>query len=228
MESVACGYARVSTLLKGQDVDNQLVPIREFCRARGFKLVVEFTDEGISGAKERRPGLDRMLAEARRGKFKTIIVAEISRLARDVRHLLNLLNELQEVGVNVVSLRENIDLGSTFGRAMVAMIGILAQVERDLLRERIKSALETKRLAAQATGKRFNIGRPTVVTPEIAQRIIDLRAQGHSIRQIAKLTEGPSGQSVGKSTIERVLREYRRCADRPESSHELSIKRRRA
>lgn len=205
----AC-YCRISTLVHGQSLENQLVPIREFAGARGFEIVEEYCDEGISGAKEKRRGLDLMLAGAKRGLFKTLIVMEISRLARDVRHLLNLLHELDRIGVTVISIREGIEFSSVLGRAMVAMIGVLVSVERDLLRERIKSALHTKRLAAEAAGKRFNIGRPTVVTPEVAQRIVDLRAKGYSIRGIAKLIDSPAGKPIGKTTIERVLREARR------------------
>ncbi len=209
LTKAAC-YCRISTLTHGQSLQNQLVPIREFAGARGFEIVEEYSDEGISGAKEKRRGLDLMLAGARRGLFKTLIVMEISRLARDVRHLLNLLHELDRIGVTVISIREGIEFSSVLGRAMVAMIGVLVSVERDLLRERIKSALHTKRLAAEAAGKRFNIGRPTVVTPEVAQRIVDLRAKGHSIRGIAKLLDSPTGKPIGKTTIERVLREARR------------------
>jgi DNA invertase Pin-like site-specific DNA recombinase len=205
----AC-YCRISTLIHGQSLENQLVPIREFAKARSFHLVKEYSDEGISGAKERRKGLDQMLSDAKRGLFKVLIVMEISRLARDVRHLLNLLFELDRIGVTVISIREGVEFSSVLGRAMVAMIGVLVSVERDLLRERIKSALNTKRLAAEQAGKRFNIGRPPVITPEIAKQIIDLRAQGHSIRRIAKLIESPVGKPIGKTTIERVLREYRR------------------
>lgn len=221
-------YARISTLshIHGQDLMNQITPIRELAKSRGLTIIQEYSDEGISGARERRPALDAMLADAKRGKFKYLIVMEISRLARDTRHLLNLLFELEQIGCSVISIREGIQFDTPMGKAMVAMIGIMMTVEKDLLRERIKSALQTKRLAAQAAGKRFNIGRPTVITPELAQKVIDLRAKGHSIRQISKLVQSPTGSPLGKTTVERVLREARTKSNCPESPSKPAINRR--
>ena len=204
-ERIAAAYCRISTLIHGQDIKNQLVPIRDFASARGFRLTAEFCDEGISGAKERRPALDAMLADAKLGKFKTLIVMEISRLARDVRHLLNLLHELDRIGVSVVSIREGIEFNSVMGRAMIAIIGILVSVERELLRERIKTALQTKRLAAEQAGKHFSIGRPRILNPTVEAEIVSLRAKGLSIRQIVQAMN----KRVGRTTVERVLREYR-------------------
>ena len=194
----AASYCRISTLNHGQDITNQLEPIRQFCQARGFELLAEYSDEGISGATERRKGLDSLLLDARKGKFKTVVVVEISRLARDVRHLLNLLHELNEIGVSVVSIREGIDFNSTMGKAMVSMIGILMQVEKDLLKERIKSALAVKKLTAEKTGNGWRSGRPTKVTPALEQEIINLRKSGLSIRQIARKL------SISKTSVLRV------------------------
>ena len=149
-------YARCSTApTKGQDVSNQLTPLRQIAHDRGFQIVHEFCDEGVSGAKERRGGLDAMLASAKKGEFKTLLVMEISRLARDVRHLLNLLHELERIGVSVISIREGFEFDSVMGKAMVAMIGILVSVERELLRER-----DQERPPHQETSRRPN--RPTV------------------------------------------------------------------
>jgi DNA invertase Pin-like site-specific DNA recombinase len=94
-------YARVSTLLN-QDPNNQIIPIKQFAESRNLKIVHEYVDRGISGSKERRPGLDQLVKDARSGKFKVLIVYSIDRLARDTRHLLNLINELSHYGVNLI------------------------------------------------------------------------------------------------------------------------------
>jgi DNA invertase Pin-like site-specific DNA recombinase len=167
--------------------------------ARGFNLEKTYSDEGISGATEKRKGLDQMLADAKRGHFKVLIVMEISRLARDVRHLLNLLHQLDEIGVAVISIREGIEFNSTMGRAMVAMIGILMSVERDLLRERIKTALAVKKMTAQKTGNGWRCGRPPL-SKEVQDKILILRKSGMSIRAISREL------GIGKTSAERAIR----------------------
>lgn len=118
----AAAYGRISTLVHGQDINNQLEPIKQVAEARGFDLVKIYKDEGISGATERRKGLDLMLADAKRGTFKVLVVMELSRIARDVRHLLNTLHELHQVGVSLVSIREGIEFNDTpFSKGMVAL-----------------------------------------------------------------------------------------------------------
>lgn len=198
----AAAYCRISTVIHGQDINNQLVPIEDFCQARGFKLVGTYCDEGVSGARERRKELDRMVADAKKGKFKTLVVMEISRLARDVRHLLNLLHTLSELGVGVVSIREGVEFNSTFGKAMVAMIGVLVSVERDLLRERIKTALHTKKMTALKNGTNWRMGRPPL-QDDLKQKVIGLRKDGLSVRKIAKRL------GIGKTSVERILRGHR-------------------
>lgn len=201
----AAAYYRISTLVHGQSIQNQSVPVREYIRSKSLKLTGEYSDEGISGAKEKRKGLDALLADARRGKFQILVVMEISRLARDSRHLLNLLFELKNLSISVVSLREGFSSDSSMGSAMIAMIGVLMQVDRDLLRERIKSALQVKKLAAKQTNNGWTCGRPSVLTPDICRRIIELRGQGLTIRGISLALD----RKVGKTTVERILREYR-------------------
>lgn len=192
-------YCRISTLLKGQDIDNQRKPLHEFAKGRGFEVVSEYIDEGISGATERRKGLDALVADAKRGKFKVILVMEISRIARDVRHLLNLLHELQAIGVSVCSVREGIDYSTPMGKAMLSMIGILMQVERELLAERIKTALAVKKLTAEQTGSGWKAGRPSKMNPELELEVMALKNAGNSIRQIARRL------SISKTTVLRVV-----------------------
>lgn len=198
----AAAYGRISTLTHGQDIQNQLEPIRQVAEARGFDLVKIYKDEGISGATERRKGLDLMLADARRGTFKVLVVMELSRIARDVRHLLNTLHELQQVGVSLVSIREGIEFNdSPFAKGMVTMIGLLVTIERDLLRDRIKTALAIRKQTAAATGSGWRCGRPPKINPELIDSVKKLRDSGSSIRQTAKAL------NVSKTTVLRICRE---------------------
>ena len=117
----AVAYARVSTLLK-QEPEHQLVPIRGVIANRGLKLVDEYIDR-ISGSNERRKELDRLISDARMGKFKVIVIYALDRLARDTRFLLNLIHELNGYGISIISLRESIDLSTSVGRAVLQLTG---------------------------------------------------------------------------------------------------------
>lgn len=205
-------YGRISTLVHGQDLQNQIQPIKQLAEARGFDLVKIYTDEGISGATERRKGLDLMLADAKRGVFKVLIVMELSRIARDVRHLLNTLHELQQVGVSLLSIREGIEFNnSPFAKGMVTMIGLLVTIERDLLRDRIKTSLAVRKQAAIATGSNWRCGRPSKINPELIDAVKKLRAAGSSIRQTAKAL------NVSKTTVLRICRQgQNRDSEEPE------------
>ena len=195
----AVAYARVSTLL-GQDPENQLIPIRELARTRDLDLLNEYVDKGISGAKDRRPALDEMIKAARLGKFKLLIIYSIDRLARDTRHLLNLINELSHYGVSLVSLRESIDFSTPIGQATLTIFGAVAELEKNIISERIKNALAAKKLTAQQTNSDWRCGRPLLLTDQTSSRVIELREKGHSIRAIARILQ------ISKSSVERSLR----------------------
>jgi len=201
----ACAYARVSTLLN-QDPELQLVNIREYAKSRGYEIVEEYCDHGVSGIRESRPGLDRLIKDAKRKRFDVVIVSGIDRIGRSTRHLLNLIHELAECGVSLVSLREQIDLTTPMGAAVLAILAAIAQLERDLTRERIRSALAAKKLAAQQSGNGWRCGRPMIVDSAIENEISRLRNQGLSFRAISRKFEG----RVSKTTVERVLRRNRR------------------
>ncbi len=200
-QSVAA-YCRVSTLL-GQTNDNQLTPIREFCTARGFTLATEreYCDQGISGAKERRPALDQLLADARRGKFKVIIVAALDRFGRNVKHLLTMLDELNALGVKFISLRENIDLSTPQGQLIMTVLAAFSQLEREITRQRIREALAARKIMAAQTNSGWRCGRPNVVTAEVRQKILMLHLQGQSIRRI---TDGIN-RVCSHSTVAKVI-----------------------
>ena len=198
LKSVA--YARVSTLL-GQDPENQLTHIRAFAEARGFIQAGEYIDR-ISGVKERRKGLDELVRDARMGKFKVLVVSGIDRLARDTRHLLNLIYELDGYGVALISLRESIDFTSPMGKAALTILGAIAELERELCRERIRSALAAKKLTAEKTG--WRTGRPPL-KPEVIEQVIELHKRGHSLRQIASQLSG----QISKSSVERIVKQHK-------------------
>lgn len=195
----AAAYSRVSTLL-GQDPENQLIPIRQMAISRNIEIIHEYIDRGISGAKDRRPALDQLIKDARAGKFKILLIYSIDRLARDTRHLLNLINELSHYGVSLISLREAIDLTTAIGQATMTILGAVAQLERELIRERIRNALAAKKLAAKQSNSNWRCGRPTVLNDGIEKKALSLRAKGHSIRAIARMLE------ISKSSVERILK----------------------
>jgi DNA invertase Pin-like site-specific DNA recombinase len=145
-------YARVST--GDQTCDNQLRDLREYCRARGWTEVRELTDTGFSATKERRPALDKLIVEVKARRVDVVVVAAFDRLGRSVRHLVTSLELFRHLGVEFISLREQIDTGSPLGQAVFVIVSAIAELERSLIVERVKSGLRR----ARAEGKR--LGRP--------------------------------------------------------------------
>jgi len=170
-------YARVSTF--EQVPENQLTALRAFGTARGW-AVTEFVDHGVSGAKERRPQLDAMLADVRRRKFDLVLVTKLDRLARSTRHLVMLAGELEALGVDLVVLDQAIDTTTPSGRLLFHMLAAIAEFERDLIVDRVRAGLAR----ARAQGKR--LGRPRIHYVDVT-RAAELRAQGHSWRVTARL-----------------------------------------
>jgi DNA invertase Pin-like site-specific DNA recombinase len=169
-------YGRVST--KDQTTENQLQPLREYAAARGLEVLDVCVDVGVSGRKEGRPGLDKVMALARARAVDAVLVAAFDRFGRSLAHLVRALEEFEHLGVGFISLREQLDLGSPTGRVMFAVIGAMAEFERELIRERIRAGLAR----ARAQGKR--LGRP----PRVYHRdqVLPLREAGHSQRAIAQ------------------------------------------
>ena len=167
-------YLRVSTL--DQHPESQLHDLRSLAAQRGFEIVQEYTDK-ISGARAKRPGLDQLLADARRGKFDVVLVWAFDRIARSVRHFLEVIDELAHLEIEFVSFRENIDTGGPLGRAMIVIIGAIAELERNLIIERVRAGMRRARLEGQ------RIGRPRLEVDRQALRRD--RAQGRSLSQLA-------------------------------------------
>jgi DNA invertase Pin-like site-specific DNA recombinase len=167
-------YTRVST--GDQHPETQLYDLRELAKQRRYEIVREYTDT-ISGAKSKRPGLDQLLADARRHRFDVVLVAAFDRVARSVRHFLEVLDELNHLGIEFVSFRENIDTGGPLGRAVVVIVGAIAELERSLIVERVKAGMRRARLEGRQIGRRpLNIDR---------QQVVADRCSGMSLTQVA-------------------------------------------
>jgi DNA invertase Pin-like site-specific DNA recombinase len=168
-------YARVSTLDKGQDTEVQLTDLRSY--AQGWTVVGEYVDKGQSGAKDRRPELDRLMRDARKRKIDLILCWRLDRLGRSLKHLILTLDELQGLGVGFVSYNENLDLTSSTGRLMFQLLGAFAEFERNMIRERVIAGLNH----AKAKGKR--LGRPGVDLD--LMKLNEMRGQGLTMRAMA-------------------------------------------
>jgi DNA invertase Pin-like site-specific DNA recombinase len=184
-------YMRVSTV--DQHPETQLHDLRQMAAQRGFEIVAEYTDR-ISGVKTRRPGLDQMMKEARRGCFDVVLVWASDRIARSTRHFLEVLDELNRLGVEFVSFREQIDTGGPLGRAIVVIIGAIAELERNLIVERVRAGMRRARLEGRP------IGRRPLELDHVA--ILRDRHNGQSLGQLAR------SYRVSRTTVHRVLREH--------------------
>ncbi len=167
-------YCRVSTT--EQNASMQVEELRAYCSRRQWEIAEEFIDAGVSGSKESRPALNRLLADAKRRKFDAVLVYRYDRFARSLRHLVNALAEFDALGIHFVSLHEGVDTSTPNGRLVFGIFASIAEFERELIRGRVRSGLA----AARARGKR--LGRP-VVSVDTA-RITALRASGASWRAI--------------------------------------------
>jgi DNA invertase Pin-like site-specific DNA recombinase len=146
-------YARVSTH-NGQNPEMQLAELREYCARRGWEIVGEYVDAGVSGAREHRPELDRMLAACKRRQVDAVVVYRYDRFARSLRQLVNALCEFNELGIQFISLHEGVDTSTANGRLVFGIFASIAEFERELIRERVRSGIAV----ARAQGKR--IGPP--------------------------------------------------------------------
>jgi DNA invertase Pin-like site-specific DNA recombinase len=169
-------YARVSTL--EQHVETQLYDLRQLAQNRGFEVVAEYTDHGVSGAKARRPGLDTLMADARKRKFSVVLVAAFDRMARSTKHFLQVIDEFDSLGIEFVSRRENVDTSGPMGRLFLTLIGSIAELESELIRERIRAGMRRRRLEGYRLGR-----QPLDVDHEA---IVADRLSGMSLTQTAK------------------------------------------
>jgi DNA invertase Pin-like site-specific DNA recombinase len=183
-------YLRVSTV--DQHPETQLHDLRQMAAQRGYEIVHEYTDR-ISGAKARRPGLDDLMRDARRGRFDVVLVWASDRIARSVKHFLEVLDELNRLNIEFVSFREQIDTGGPLGRAIVVIIGAIAELERNLIIERVRAGMRRARLEGRHIGRRpLDLDREAILRD---------RQHGHSLSQIAK------AHGISRATVHRVIHE---------------------
>ena len=160
-------YCRVSS--PDQRVENQILDLRKMAAQRGFEVVREYCDRGVSSSKVRRPGLDTMMADARRGEFTVLLVAAFDRVARSTKEFLKIVDELHELGVEFISSREAIDTTGAMGRMFITLIGSIAELEKSILVERIKSGMRRARLEGRRLGRApLSVDRNALVRDRLA------------------------------------------------------------
>jgi DNA invertase Pin-like site-specific DNA recombinase len=189
-------YARVSTTDQHPEV--QLDALRAYSKARGFEIAQEYVDRGVSGAKSRRPALDRLQADARRRRFDVVACVKLDRLARSVRHLTGMAAEFEALGVDLVVLGQGIDTTTPAGKLMFHVLGAIAEFEGDLIRDRTRAGIA----AARRRGKR--LGRPRAIRGPDTFRMERLLAEGKSLRAVARAL-GVAASTV-KAEAERLQR----------------------
>jgi DNA invertase Pin-like site-specific DNA recombinase len=184
-------YCRVSTV--DQHPENQLHELRQFASQRGLQIVKEYTDHGVSGTRARRPGLDQMLDDARRHRFDVLVVWSCDRLARNTKHLLQVLDELNQMGIQFLSQREAIDTEGPLGRAIIVIVSAIAELERCLIVERVRAGMRRARAEGRQIGRaRLDVNR---------EQIVRDRRSGMSLTQVAKK------HSVSRASVCRLMKE---------------------
>jgi len=178
-------YARVSSTTHGQDVGLQTRELRQFAQARGWQIASEYVDQGVSGAKDSRPELNRLMADAHKRRFDVVCVWRFDRFARSVSHLLRALETFKALGIDFVSYSEQMDTSTPAGKMVFTVLGAVAELERSLIVERVRAGLRNAR------GKGKRLGRPRVIVN--SAQIVALRRAGLSWNEIARETGWTKG-----------------------------------
>lgn len=169
-------YARVSTA-NGQNPEMQLREVREYCKHRSWELVGEYVDAGVSGAKDSRPQLNQLMVDAKKRRFDAIVCWKFDRFCRSVSHLLRALEEFRSLGIEFVSLSEQVDTSTPTGKMVFTVLGAVAELERSLIAERVRAGLRNARAKGRRLGRPRKIADPRVITR--------LRSEGASWRSIS-------------------------------------------
>jgi DNA invertase Pin-like site-specific DNA recombinase len=194
-------YLRVSTV--DQHPETQGVELRQFAKQRGYEIVQEYVDHGVSGTKVRRPALDQLLKDANRHKFDAVLVWSSDRLARSTKHFLQVLDELSELGIQFLSQREAIDTDGPLGRAIVVIISAIAELERSLIVERVRAGMRRAKLEGRRIGRTpLDVDRPALVRD---------RLSGMSLTHVAKK------YGLSRASVVRFVKERRVSAGADES-----------
>jgi DNA invertase Pin-like site-specific DNA recombinase len=187
-------YARVSTA--DQHLETQLYDLRKLAANRGFEVRREYCDRGISGSKARRPALDAMMADGRRGEFSVVLVAAFDRIARSTKNFLEIVDELNELEIEFISAREAIDTSGPMGRMFITLVGSIAELERSLIVERIKAGMRRARMEGQKLGRApLNIDHDALARDRLA---------GMSLTNVARK------YGVSRASVVRFVREAQR------------------
>jgi DNA invertase Pin-like site-specific DNA recombinase len=188
-------YARVSTL-NGQNPETQLVELRDYCTRREWIIEAEYVDAGVSGSKDSRPSLNRLMAHAHQRRFDAILVWKLDRFGRSLKHLVTAIAELEALGITFVSLKDNWDLSTPSGRLMFQIVGAMAEFERSLIAERIRAGMRRRRLEG------LSLGRSPIQVDHA--RLVADRLSGLSLTQVARR------YSVSRASVVRWVREAQR------------------
>lgn len=184
-------YARVSTI--DQNPKSQLLDLQQLALQRGMEIVETYIDHGVSGVRVRRPDLDRLMADAARHRFNVVVVWSFDRMARSVKHLLEILDTLNHLGIGFVSLRENIDTSGPLGRAIFVIVGAISELERSLIIERVKCGMRRAKIEGRHIGRRpLDVDRPAILRD---------RTRGLSLTEISKL------HRISRSMVSKIVRE---------------------
>jgi DNA invertase Pin-like site-specific DNA recombinase len=195
MKKVAV-YVRVSS--PDQHVESQLYDLRELAAQKGYEIVREYEDRGVCGQKARRPGLDALMSDARRKKFSVVLVAAFDRIARSTRNFLQIIDELDSMGIEFISRREGVATGDAMGRLFMTIISAIAELERSLVVERVKSGMRRARLEGRQIGRaRLDINREQVVCDRRSGVSLTAVAKRHSISRasVCRLMKEANGNS---------------------------------
>jgi len=184
-------YLRTSTV--EQHPENQREALMQLAQQRRWTVVHEYRDHGYSGARARRPQLDRLLADARRGQFEVIAVWSVDRLARSTKHFLELLDEFHHLNLEFVSCKEQLDTGGPLGRAVVVILSAIAELERNLIIERVRAGMRRAQLEGVRIGR-----RPADVD---RGRVLQDRARGHSLTEIA------NDHRISRALVSKILKQ---------------------
>jgi len=173
-------YVRVST--PDQHVESQLYDLRELAAQKGYEIVHEYEDRGVSGTKARRPALDSLMADARRKKFSVVLVAAFDRIARSTKNFLQVVDELDSLGIEFVSRREGVATGDAMGRLFMTIISAISELERSLIVERVKSGMRLAKLQGNVIGRaRLDVDREQIVIDRRSGMSLTVVARKHSI-----------------------------------------------
>lgn len=193
-EALYCPFCRSIEIEHGQNPETQLIMLRRYVQERGGEVIHEYVDRGWSGAKDRRPALDEMMKDAKEKKFDTVLVSRFDRLGRSTQHLIAVSNTFKQIGINFVSVADNVDTTTAMGKFFYTLMAAIAELERNLIQERVQAGLDRARAKGKKLGRRFSI-----VDKEKVRRL--RTEEGLSLRQIAEKT------GISHGTVATILRQ---------------------